>query len=347
MTDIAQAQRRPRPEDDRRQPRAAGQEGEDERGRQGRRARRASRPRPTSTALKGCDLVIEAATENLELKLKIFGQLDALAKPDAILASNTSSISITRLAAATKRPDKVIGMHFFNPVPVMQLVELIRGLQTSDATYAAVEAITKKIGKAPVKVQELARVRREPPALPDDQRGDLRARRRARDRGRDRRGDEARLQPPDRPARALRPDRARRRARGDERAVRGLQGPEVPPRAAARRDGRGGVPRAQDRARVLHRTADRPVRARRCANRPTCRQNSRPRKAGSSRRRPGTRPAGRGALAARVSSTVEEGDHGGASSTRFRACCLHHAQVRGDRPAIREKDLGIWQTWTW
>ena len=104
-------------------------------------------------ALKDCDLLVEAATENLELKLKIFAQLDALAKPDAILASNTSSISLTRVAAATKRPDKVIGMHFFNPVPVMQLVELIRGLATSDTTYAAVEAITKRIGKAPVKVR--------------------------------------------------------------------------------------------------------------------------------------------------------------------------------------------------
>jgi 3-hydroxybutyryl-CoA dehydrogenase len=111
------------------------------------------KPSTDVAALKDCDLLIEAATENLELKLKIFAQLDALAKPDAILASNTSSISLTRIAAATKRPDRVIGMHFFNPVPVMQLVELIRGLATSDATYAAVEAITKKIGKAPVKVR--------------------------------------------------------------------------------------------------------------------------------------------------------------------------------------------------
>jgi 3-hydroxybutyryl-CoA dehydrogenase len=104
-------------------------------------------------ALKDCDLVIEAASENLALKLDLFAKLDGLAKPGAILASNTSSISITRLAAATKRADRVIGMHFFNPVPVMQLVELIRGLATSDETYAAVEAITKKIGKAPVKVR--------------------------------------------------------------------------------------------------------------------------------------------------------------------------------------------------
>jgi 3-hydroxybutyryl-CoA dehydrogenase len=104
-------------------------------------------------ALKDCDLVVEAAIENLELKLKLFGELDRMAKPGALLASNTSSISITRLAGATKRADKVIGMHFFNPVPVMQLVELIRGLATSDATYAAVAAVSKKIGKTPVKVK--------------------------------------------------------------------------------------------------------------------------------------------------------------------------------------------------
>jgi 3-hydroxybutyryl-CoA dehydrogenase len=106
-----------------------------------------------TAALKDCDLIVEAATENLELKLKLFASLDGLAKPDAIIASNPSSISITRLAAATKRPDKVIGMHFFNPVPVMQLVELIRGLATSEATYAAVEAVAKQLGKTPVKVK--------------------------------------------------------------------------------------------------------------------------------------------------------------------------------------------------
>ena len=103
--------------------------------------------------VRGSDLLIEAATENLDLKLKIFAQLAELAGDSAIVATNTSSISITRLAAATKLSDRVIGMHFFNPVPVMQLVELIRGLQTSDATYAAVEAVAKKIGKTPVKVR--------------------------------------------------------------------------------------------------------------------------------------------------------------------------------------------------
>lgn len=104
-------------------------------------------------ALKAVDLIIEAATENLELKTKIFKQLDELAKPDALIASNTSSISITKLAAVTRRPAQVIGMHFFNPVPMMALVEVIRGLQTSDATYAAVEVLSQAIGKTPVQVK--------------------------------------------------------------------------------------------------------------------------------------------------------------------------------------------------
>ena len=104
-------------------------------------------------AIGSCDLVVEAATENLALKLEIFGKLDAAAKADAIIASNTSSISITKLAAATKRPDRVIGMHFFNPVPVMQLIELIRGLQTSGETYESVEAIAKALGKSPIQVR--------------------------------------------------------------------------------------------------------------------------------------------------------------------------------------------------
>jgi 3-hydroxybutyryl-CoA dehydrogenase len=104
-------------------------------------------------AVASADLIVEAATERLDLKLDLFGRIDALAKPAALIATNTSSISVTRLAAATKRPDRVIGMHFFNPVPVMQLVELIRGLQTSDETYAAAEAVSRQIGKTPVRVK--------------------------------------------------------------------------------------------------------------------------------------------------------------------------------------------------
>ena len=104
-------------------------------------------------AIKDCDLVIEAATENFDLKAKIFRQMDEIARKEAVIATNTSSISITRLAALTKRPGQVIGMHFFNPVAVMALVELIRGLQTSDATYAAVEALSRKLGKTPVQVR--------------------------------------------------------------------------------------------------------------------------------------------------------------------------------------------------
>jgi 3-hydroxybutyryl-CoA dehydrogenase len=104
-------------------------------------------------ALSRCDLAIEAASENVNVKLKIFAELDSVLRPDAIIASNTSSISITRLAAGTKRPGQVIGMHFFNPVPVMGLIEVVGGLQTSAATSATVEALAKLIGKAPIKVK--------------------------------------------------------------------------------------------------------------------------------------------------------------------------------------------------
>jgi 3-hydroxybutyryl-CoA dehydrogenase len=104
-------------------------------------------------ALSGCDLVIEAATENLALKLELFRKLDGTLPPSAVIATNTSSLSISRLAAETKRPDKVVGMHFFNPVPVMALVELIRALQTSDETFRQAEALSKKIGKSPIKVK--------------------------------------------------------------------------------------------------------------------------------------------------------------------------------------------------
>ena len=102
------------------------------------------------------DLVVEAATENADLKAKIFEQIDAAAPEGAILASNTSSISITQIAGATSRPEQVIGMHFFNPVPVMKLVEIVRGLATSDATYKATEELAEGLGKTPVEVNDAA-----------------------------------------------------------------------------------------------------------------------------------------------------------------------------------------------
>ena len=103
--------------------------------------------------LKKAQLVIEAATENHELKNKILKQLDELLDPEVIIATNTSSISITQLAAGTKRPEKFGGMHFFNPVPMMALVEIIRGLQTSDATHDAVKALAEALGKSPITVK--------------------------------------------------------------------------------------------------------------------------------------------------------------------------------------------------
>ncbi|MGA2858305.1 MAG: 3-hydroxybutyryl-CoA dehydrogenase [Candidatus Sulfotelmatobacter sp.] len=104
--------------------------------------------------LADCDLVVEAATEKFEIKTEIFRDLDRLTRPEIILASNTSSISITKLAALTRRPEKVIGMHFFNPVPVMKLVEVVRGLATSDETFAAVRDLAVKLDKTPVEVND-------------------------------------------------------------------------------------------------------------------------------------------------------------------------------------------------
>jgi 3-hydroxybutyryl-CoA dehydrogenase len=104
--------------------------------------------------LAECHLVVEAATEKFEIKAEIFRDLDRLMKPEVILASNTSSISITKIAALTKRPDKVIGMHFFNPVPVMKLVEVIRGLATSQATFETVRDLAVKLEKTPVEVND-------------------------------------------------------------------------------------------------------------------------------------------------------------------------------------------------
>jgi len=117
-----------------------------------------ARARITTTTivetLSSSHLVIEAATEKFEVKAKLFRALDRMMPPETILASNTSSISITRLAAVTRRPAQIIGMHFFNPVPVMKLVEIIRGLETSQATFEAVKALAEKLSKIPVEVND-------------------------------------------------------------------------------------------------------------------------------------------------------------------------------------------------
>ena len=122
------------------------------------RAAQISRITPVAdlSAMADCPLVIEAATENLELKLKLFQQLDQICRKDAILASNTSSISITTIGAATERPTQVIGMHFFNPVPAMALVEVIRGLATDDGTFEQTRAVAEQLGKTPVASKDKA-----------------------------------------------------------------------------------------------------------------------------------------------------------------------------------------------
>jgi 3-hydroxybutyryl-CoA dehydrogenase len=110
-------------------------------------------PASREEELAAVDLLIEAAPENAELKIGIFQRLDRIVGPEAIIASNTSSVSITKLAAAISNPERVIGMHFFNPVPVMRLVEVVRGLRTSDATHDSVEAAVRRLGKTPITVR--------------------------------------------------------------------------------------------------------------------------------------------------------------------------------------------------
>jgi len=111
-------------------------------------------PVTKNSALSEADFIIEAVVEDLEIKSKVFESMDGLARPGVILASNTSSISITKIASRTKRPDKIIGMHFMNPVPVMTLVEIVRGLATSDETYQTTKQLAESLGKTPVEVND-------------------------------------------------------------------------------------------------------------------------------------------------------------------------------------------------
>jgi 3-hydroxybutyryl-CoA dehydrogenase len=121
---------------------------------QGEAAAKRIHPTLERKELAACDIVVEAASEKFEIKSELFRELDAMCRPEVILATNTSSISITKIAAVTKRADKVIGMHFFNPVPVMKLVEVIRGLATSDETYQSVKALSEKLEKTSVEVND-------------------------------------------------------------------------------------------------------------------------------------------------------------------------------------------------
>ncbi len=121
---------------------------------QGEAATKRIHPTLDRKELAVCDIIVEAASEKFEIKSELFRDLDSICRPEVILATNTSSISITKIAAVTKRPDKVIGMHFFNPVPVMKLVEVIRGLATSDETYQNVKILSEKLEKTPVEVND-------------------------------------------------------------------------------------------------------------------------------------------------------------------------------------------------
>ena len=172
-------------------------------------------------AFGDCDLVIEAASENEEVKRKIFTSLRPFVKPDAIVASNTSSISITRLAAVTANPERFIGMHFMNPVPRMQLVELIRGIATEDDTFEAAEGVRRAARQDADDVGGLSRLHRQPHPAADDQRGGLHALRGRRLGRVDRHRDAARRQPSDGAAAARRLHRPRHLPLGDAGAARG------------------------------------------------------------------------------------------------------------------------------
>ena len=178
-------------------------------------------------------------------------QVDQIIAPHAVLATNTSSISITALAAATARPERFIGMHFFNPVPLMGLVELIRGLLTSEATQSRAAEFIQPHRQDPHQREELAGLRGQPRALSDDQRGDIRPAGWRRERRRHRRRHEARLQPPDRTACARRSRRPGYLAVGHGGVPARLRRPQIPAGAAASRNGRGGPARPQERTRVL------------------------------------------------------------------------------------------------
>ncbi len=197
------------------------------------------------------DLVIEAATEKEDIKRAIFKQLVPHLKPACLLASNTSSISITRLGAATDRPEKFIGMHFMNPVPVMKLVEIIRGIATDEPTFQAVQTLAMKLGKIPAVAEDFPGVHRQPHPGADDQRGGLRAVRRRGVGVRHRHVDAAGRQPSDGTAGTGGFHRAGYLPVDHAGAVRGAVGFQVPAVPAAGEIRRGGLAGPQDQPRLL------------------------------------------------------------------------------------------------
>ena len=198
--------------------------------------------------MAGADLVVEAVVENLEVKAALFARARRLTRPEAILASNTSSISITKLGAATKRPDKVIGMHFMNPVPLMTLVEVIRGQATSDETMRTVMDLARGLGKTPVEVNDYPGFVANRVLMPMINEAIFAVYEGVATAGGHRPGDEARHEPSDGAADPRRLHRARRVPGHPEGAARRPGRPQVPRLPAAEADGRRGLARPQDAA---------------------------------------------------------------------------------------------------
>jgi hypothetical protein len=203
-------------------------------------------------AVKGATVIVEAATERKELKLQIFRDLDAKADAGAILATNTSSISITEIAAVTKRPESVIGMHFMNPVPVMQLVEVIRGLATSDAVNTRTIELSKALGKVPVEANDFPGFIANRILMPMINEACYAVMEGVGTPGGGGPGDEARHEPPDGPADARRLHRPRHLRRDPRGAARRARRPEVPPLPAAQEVRRRRLDRPQVGPRLLH-----------------------------------------------------------------------------------------------
>ena len=202
-------------------------------------------------ALAGADAVVEAIVESEPVKKELFGKLDRICKPDAILASNTSSISITRLAASTGRPDRFIGMHFMNPVPVMALVEVIRGMATSDGTAAAVDELARRMGKTPIVCNDYPGFVSNRVLMPMINEAIETLREGVATKEADRRDHEARDESPDGAPAAGGLHRPRHVPGDPARAAGGLRRPEVPAEPAARPHGRRRLARQQVRPRLL------------------------------------------------------------------------------------------------